>query len=91
MKDDQIPILMLLHCQLQSVVHTIDRLEYESAYVREVKQATKLYMKRIEPKVIEVGNKIPLTDSDVYVEIVKLMDELAEDIQAKIQIEDDER
>lgn len=84
MANNDLSTLMILHCQLQSVLHTIDELEGHEYYKHGLKQKTNQYLKYIEPKVDAIARKIPVKESDAYVQIVKVLDDVVKSIKIEI-------
>jgi hypothetical protein len=76
--------LIILHCQLQSVIHTIDKVQYQSDYTRELKRFTNNYLNFLEPKVNAIFNKIPTEEAEKIIQIVKSLDDVVENTKVKI-------
>ena len=79
--NEEVNKLLFLHCQLQSVMHTIDEIQYSSIYVKELKKRTNNYLRFIEPRIKEITDKIPVEEADAYIQIVKQMDDLIDKIK----------
>lgn len=72
--------LMGLICKLQSVIHSIDQLSCMAINVQMVRMKTNQYLNFIEPIVRNTGNFLDPEHSEMYVELVKRIDDLCEEI-----------
>lgn len=84
-KQNSLEITIGLLAKLQSAVHSIDELEHQSEFVREIKQKTNQYSKFLENRLEPIYRELDVKTTDEFIEKVGRIDDIGKEFVVTIE------